>query len=121
MTLSPSLQSMASPLLKTRKRRASGSRRYPYKWRKARAAYLAHHAACVNIGQRGCTGTATCVDHIKDHRGSAALYWDRRNWQPMCHHCHSVKTAKSKLRPVRQLRYDVHGVPTDADHLKEIT
>lgn len=32
------------------------------------------------------------VDHIKPHRGDQKLFWDRRNWQPLCEHHHNVKT-----------------------------
>lgn len=33
------------------------------------------------------------VDHIVPHRGDPALMWDSDNWQALCKHCHSVKTA----------------------------
>jgi 5-methylcytosine-specific restriction endonuclease McrA len=29
------------------------------------------------------------VDHIQPHRGDQRLFWDRRNWQPLCRTCHS--------------------------------
>lgn len=97
-------------------RKSSALRGYNRRWRVARRAYLDAHPSCVNMGKPGCTNTATCVDHIKDHKGNAARFWDRRNWQPMCHHCHSVKTAKTQLRPARPLRYDAHGIPMDEQH-----
>jgi 5-methylcytosine-specific restriction endonuclease McrA len=89
---------------------------YGRKWNTARLAYLSRHSTCVNIGQRGCTGTATCVDHIADHKGSAAAFCNRKNWQPMCAHCHNSKTAKTQLRLPPKLRYDVHGEPLDKSH-----
>ena len=97
-------------------KREGGGKRYPRSWRKARIAFLAKHPSCVNIGQRGCKGTATCVDHIIDHHKNMELYWDRKNWQPMCQHCHSVKTANEQLRLPLEPRYDEYGIPTDPDH-----
>jgi 5-methylcytosine-specific restriction protein A len=32
---------------------------------------------------------ATVVDHIKDHKGDQALFWDESNWQPSCEACHN--------------------------------
>src|SRR5215467_1285302 len=97
-------------------KRASGSKRYPYKWKRAREHYLARHTSCINIGKPGCTGTATVVDHIVDHRGHAGRYWDRKNWQPMCSHCHSVKTAQSRQPQLRLPLFDKFGEPTDKDN-----
>jgi 5-methylcytosine-specific restriction endonuclease McrA len=103
--------------MKVKARKSAARRGYDRKWKKARDAYLARHPSCVNIGKRRCTGTATCVDHIKDHRGNQALMWDRKNWQPMCAHCHSVKTAMTMLRSPRGPRFDATGVPIDPQHL----
>lgn len=38
---------------------------------------------------------AECVDHIVPHKGNSLLFWDKRNWQPLCNACHSHKTASS--------------------------
>ena len=97
-------------------RKSAAKRGYGRKWRAARLSYLAKHPSCVNIGKRGCLGSATCVDHIKDHRGNAAVFWNRNNWQPMCAHCHNAKTAKTQLRIPLGLRYDVSGEPLDENH-----
>jgi 5-methylcytosine-specific restriction protein A len=98
-------------------RNSAAKRGYGRKWREARAFYLAKHATCVGMGKdAACTGTATCIDHIKDHHGNASLFWNRRNWQPMCAHCHSTKTAKTMIRPTRDALFDASGMPTDKDH-----
>jgi 5-methylcytosine-specific restriction endonuclease McrA len=102
--------------LRDDKRLSASKRGYGIKWRAARESYLAKHPSCINVGQPGCTNDATCIDHIKDHRGSASLFWNRKNWQPMCHHCHSVKTATEMLRPVREPAFDASGRPTDPNH-----
>ncbi len=31
------------------------------------------------------------VDHIKRHRGSPILFWDRTNWQPLCPDHHDIE------------------------------
>lgn len=36
---------------------------------------------------------ATCVDHIKAHKGDKRLFWDEKNHRPLCTGCHSRKTA----------------------------
>jgi 5-methylcytosine-specific restriction protein A len=36
-----------------------------------------------------------CTDHIVAVTGpDDPLFWDKTNWQPICHTCHSIKTAK---------------------------
>lgn len=63
------------------------------RWRGARAGFLRSHPIC------SCGKRARYVDHVKPWRSGAteagrdALFWDERNWQPMCHTCHSRKTA----------------------------
>ena len=42
---------------------------------------------------------ATDVDHIVPHRGDRDLFWDRNNWQALCHSCHSKKTAAEDSNP----------------------
>ena len=62
---------------------------YNSKWKKARATFLIAHPLCVV-----CKGIATDVDHIKPHRGDYILFWDKSNWQALCHSCHSKKTVQ---------------------------
>uniref|UniRef100_A4WS95 HNH endonuclease n=1 Tax=Cereibacter sphaeroides (strain ATCC 17025 / ATH 2.4.3) TaxID=349102 RepID=A4WS95_CERS5 len=66
-----------------RKRPNSSQRGYSRAWQKARAEFLKAHPYCCRCG-----ATATVVDHIKPHKGDATLFWDRKNWQPLCvtHH-----------------------------------
>ncbi|ALN73584.1 HNH endonuclease signature motif containing protein [Aureimonas sp. AU20] len=70
-------------------RPSAAARGYDGKWRMARLAYLAIHRTC-----RMCDEPATVVDHIIPHRGDfskGGLFWNRRNWQPLCAHCHNSK------------------------------
>lgn len=77
----------------TRKRESSSQRGYDVRWRKARAAYLAEHALCVDCASRGRTSAASNVDHVVPHKGDHILFWDESNWQALCASCHSRKTA----------------------------
>ncbi|WP_433738985.1 HNH endonuclease [Pseudomonas putida] len=74
-------------------RETSAARGYGYKWQQARAGWLAKHPLCRHCKARGLVVVATDVDHIEPHRGDMSLFWDRTNWQSLCHPCHSVKTA----------------------------
>lgn len=38
----------------------------------------------------GIVVAASLVDHVKPHRGDAALFWDERLWQPSCKWHHDV-------------------------------
>ena len=64
------------------------------RWRRYRMMYLREHPLCVSFAV--CKRAASVVDHIKDHDGDWALFWEPTNHQPMCAHCHNTKTAKTK-------------------------
>ena len=74
-------------------RGSASARGYTGAWRKARYHYLMSHPLCRTCEQDGRLSEATVVDHIVPHRGDKDLFWDSSNWQPMCKHCHDVKTA----------------------------
>ncbi|MDP2141293.1 MAG: HNH endonuclease signature motif containing protein [Gammaproteobacteria bacterium] len=74
-------------------RSTSAQRGYGYKWQKARKGFLAKHPLCVHCQLQDKVTAATDVDHIIPHRGDMVLFWDRDNWQGLCHACHSTKTA----------------------------
>lgn len=74
-------------------RKSATERGYTYQWKKAAKAFLAQHPLCAECERQGRLTLATDVDHIKPHRGNQKLFWDRSNWQPLCHSCHSRKTA----------------------------
>lgn len=63
------------------------------RWRTARLSYLMRFPLCRDCEQRGVTQEATDVDHIRPHHGDVKLFWDVKNWQPLCRPCHSRKTA----------------------------
>ena len=64
---------------------------YGRRWKAARLRYLQSNPLCVACKPR--TQAATVVDHIKDHKGNAELFWDTSNWQPLCKSCHDRKTG----------------------------
>ena len=76
------------------RRASAASRGYGRAWRRVSKAYLADHPWCVECRRRGRRALATEVDHITPHKGDPGLFWDKENWQPLCHSCHSAKTAK---------------------------
>lgn len=81
--------------------RPSAARRgYGHKWRKAREQYLKQNPMCEELEADGtrCREPATDVDHKIPHRGDLKLFWDRKNWQALCHSHHSAKTARDDGR-----------------------
>ncbi|MDG5498959.1 HNH endonuclease signature motif containing protein [Marinobacter sp. BGYM27] len=94
MTHKPHKPTTARHSAPAQERKTSTQRGYGYKWQQARAGYLAKHPLCVNCSDNNRVAAATDVDHIKPHRGDMQLFWDRSNWQGLCHPCHSAKTAR---------------------------
>lgn len=83
------------------KRPSPSARGYTYRWYKASKSYLASHPWCAECERNSRATLATEVDHIVPHKGNQALFWDRANWQPLCHSCHSRKTAKENAFSAR--------------------
>lgn len=67
-------------------------RGYDRRWQKARRFFLKRHPWCVRCKAEGRLVPATVVDHIRPHRGDPELFWDEKNWQPLCKSCHDHKT-----------------------------
>lgn len=80
-------------------RASAASRGYDGKWRRARSRFLKAHPLCVCCQQQGRLVKATVVDHIAPHRGNETLFWEESNWQPLCKHCHDVKTMTEDRYP----------------------
>lgn len=75
-------------------RGGADARGYDARWRKARALFLQKHPLCVFCQAEGKLVPATVVDHAIPHRGDPRLFWDEKNWQPLCKDCHDQKTGK---------------------------
>lgn len=80
-------------------------------WQKLRADVLAEQPLCVDCASRGLTVAATDVDHKDGNPGNN----DRENLQPLCHPCHSRKTAADHGKRVA-MGCDAQGQPLDPDH-----
>ena len=74
-------------------RRTAAQRGYGHRWQVARLEFLRAHPLCVLCEAAGLLTAATVVDHITPHKGNYDLFWDQRNWQPLCRTCHNRKTA----------------------------
>jgi len=84
-------------------------------WKQLRAQVLAEEPLCRMCSARGLVVPATDVDHIEDSREDFTDDNSRENLQPLCHECHSLKTAASMDKSV-YLGCDVNGVPLDPAH-----
>ena len=79
-------------------RESAAARGYGRRWRKARKTFLARHPLCAMCRAEGRVVAATLVDHIVPHRGGQALFWDRRNWQPLCDSHHGSAKQRHEAR-----------------------
>ena len=75
-------------------RKTRQERGYTNQWLKESRAFLDENPLCVECKAKGKLIRAECTDHITPHKGNETLFWDRNNWQPLCHECHSAKTAR---------------------------
>lgn len=78
-------------------KKSSSARGYGYKWKKYREKFLFINPLCVFCRDQNRVTAATVVDHIVPHNGDQTLFWDEKNHQPLCKHCHdSVKQKQEK-------------------------
>jgi len=80
----------------------TAQRGYGAKWQRYRLAYLAKHPLCRVCEAQGKVTEATVVDHVVDHRGNQALFWDKANHQALCKPCHGLKTAADGVGAARR-------------------
>jgi 5-methylcytosine-specific restriction protein A len=65
---------------------------YGRRWQAARLSFLRLQPLCEGCKPR--IKQAEVVDHIADHKGDLRLFWNRKNWQPLCKSCHDSKTGR---------------------------
>lgn len=93
----------------------SAGRGYDRRWRKARATFLMNHPMCVMCQAQGKTTAASVVDHRIPHKGNTRLFWDRKNWQPLCKPCHDRHKARQEHTGTLQ-GAGADGLPLDSGH-----
>ncbi len=76
-----------------RRRGSAASRGYGARWRRASKEFLKRNPLCVRCQEDDIVEPATIVDHKVPHRGDQQLFWNKRNWQPLCKQHHDRKTA----------------------------
>ena len=69
-------------------------RGYTAEWQRESKAFLANNPNCIR-----CAKPAEVVDHRTPHKGDIAIFWDRRNWQPLCSHCHNRHKQALERKP----------------------
>ena len=100
----------------------TAERGYGARWQKASKAFLRAHPLCRSCEAIGVIELATVTDHIIAHKGDMVLFWDSKNWQPLCATCHNRKTAREdggmgnngSSKPAADCGID--GVPVDPRH-----
>ena len=87
-------------------RKNSNERGYDYRWRKSRELFLQLHPLCKFHEDKGKIVPANVVDHIVPHRGDMKLFWDVKNWQPLCKQCHDSAKQKMELGSYEEIGED---------------
>lgn len=90
-------------------------RGYGSAWEKARAAYLRKHPFCCRCDAVGAVTLATVVNHKTPHRGDKTLFWDKKNWEPVCESHHNSAAQKEDNRGYSGA-VGPDGWPTDPRH-----
>jgi len=75
-------------------------------WKTLRAHVLEDHPLCM---AENCDRRAIIVDHIRPHGGDNELFFDERNLQALCKHCHDSKTHTVEGHGINQR---THGALT---------
>ena len=102
---------------------------YGSRWNAARTAFLRANPLCVMCSEAGKVCTASVVDHIVPHRlkdahasgdpnriaAALKLFWDRKNWQPLCESHHNATKQRAEKRGYEQ-GCDAEGIPLDPGH-----
>lgn len=87
-------------------------RLYGHRWRKARETFLRRNPLCVFCSQQGKVQKADVVDHIKPHKGDVKVFWNTKNLQSLCFHCHnSIKQRMENGKEIKVIGED--GFPID--------
>lgn len=88
---------------------------YGGKWQKARRDFLFANPLCVMCRDEGVVRSATVVDHKIPHKQDLKLFWDRKNWQPLCKPHHDRDKQRLEKSGV-VIGCSSAGIPLDANH-----
>lgn len=76
-------------------RPSAAKRGYGRQWRKVSKARLSGEP-CADCLERGEVNPATQLHHLTRHKGDPAGVFDLDNTRPLCHSCHSIRTARGE-------------------------
>lgn len=65
--------------------------------------------------ERGALVPSTVVDHKVRHEGDHKLFWDPKNHQALCKHCHDSHKKRLEISG-RVAGCDLAGIPIDPNH-----
>ncbi len=85
------------------------------RWRLLRASHMLREPLCVMCRAQGYRVLATVADHIKPHRGDAALFYDAENLQSLCKLHHDAAKKAEENRGV-MIGSGIDGTPLDPGH-----
>jgi len=85
------------------------------RWRRLRRQVLSEEPLCRMCQQVGKVTPSDTVDHIREHKGDKALFWDRANLQGLCHTCHDSAKQLKELHGFAP-GVGADGLPIDPDH-----
>lgn len=92
-----------------RKRPTRTEQGYNNRWLRAANQFRQENPLCVFCLRNNRYVPANVVDHIIPHRGNMDLFWDKNNWQSLCHHCHS--STKQRMERNNDFGCDSSGDP----------
>lgn len=87
-------------------------RLYDARWNKTAKEFLNAYPLCCLCALDGIVKAATIVDHIKPHKGDRNLFWDEKNWQPLCKLCHDRRKQRIERRG-KEITYGLDGFPIE--------
>ena len=63
------------------------------RWHTMSRRFLGRNPLCGACEAQGKVTAATWVDFIRPHKGDMKLFFDTRNWTPLCPTCRNVRSA----------------------------
>lgn len=95
-------------------RAKTAARGYGGKWQRERITFLSAHPLCRMCEAKGRITPAKVVDHIEPHKGDRSLFWDRKNWQPLCEPCHNRDKQRIEKGGAPKPEIGIDGWPIEA-------